>query len=58
MEEIIAELQRISKLEGPANQLGMPNYIRGKMYDVLEVIEKLKRLYESYHSELSEWESI
>jgi hypothetical protein len=58
MDEIVAELQRINNLECPANQLGMPNHIREKMYDVLEVIEKLKRLYNSLQSELSEWESI
>ena len=58
MEEIVAELQRIHNEPPPANQLGLPSYYRNQLYDIQEVIERLKRYSNELYSSLKELESI
>lgn len=56
MEQIIEDLEDVNKLEMPYNQLGMPEYIKTKIYILKGVVLMLNQLIQKLEETLQEWE--
>lgn len=58
MEQIIEDLEDVQHLEVPHNQLGMPDYIKTKIYILKGVVLMLNQMIQKLEDILREWEDI